>query len=244
MMSGEARIIGWPPRVRHLRPRLRGVVDPVGIVETHRAAAATLACLVLVFVVLLFASRVSAGSWLEDSGRASAEASQTKPDERKWALTLYGGPLTTDSTRKISNFSADYKDSHIGVAALSWQFAKLTRHLRFEVEGQVAKHFGDQDHWELNALVIARWVTFPWNAYLGTTVALGEGISYATEIPRLEDKPRASQWLNYLLYEFTFALPAHPEWSLVVRVHHRSGFYGELASNSMNAVALGIKYRF
>jgi hypothetical protein len=198
-----------------------------GEARHHRAAAATLSCLVLVLVGLLCSSRVSA-----------------EPDDLKWAVTLFGGPVTKDTTGKVFSLSAHYEDSYLGVGALSWQFAGLGRHLRFEVEGQVAKHFGEQDHWELNALVIGRWVTFPWNAYLGTTVAVGEGVSYATEIPKLEKKPGASQWLNYLLFEFTFALPAHPEWGLVVRVHHRSGFYSELAPNSSNAVALGIKYRF
>lgn len=215
---------------------------------THRSASATLACLTVAFVVLLCASRVHAGSGLEEPARANGESRQTKPDELKWAVTLYGGPLTKDSTGAVFRFEAEYEDSYIGVGALSWKFAELTRHVWFEVEGQVGKHFGEQDHWELNALVIARWVTFPWNAYLVTSVAVGEGISYATELPKLEIKSGApegnSQWLNYLLFEFTFALPTHPELALVARVHHRSGFYRALAPNSINAVGLGIKYRF
>lgn len=215
---------------------------------THRTAAVTLACLTVALVVLSCASGVHAGSWLEELARAIGESSEAKPDELKWAVTLYGGALTKASTRGVTHFSAEYEESHIGVGALSWKFAELTRHLWFEVEGQVAKHFGEQVHWELNTLVIARWVTFPWNAYLATTVAVGNGISYATDLPKLEIKPGASegasQWLNYLLFEFTFALPTHPELALVARLHHRSGFYRALAPNSINAVGLGIKYRF
>jgi len=80
------------------------------------------------------------------------------------AVTLYGGRFTTDGLGKVLSFSAEYPDSYIGGVALSWQFAQLGKHIRLEVEGQVAKHFGAQDHWELNALAIGRWVTFPWNA--------------------------------------------------------------------------------
>jgi hypothetical protein len=82
----------------------------------------------------------------------------------------------------------DYEQSYVGVAALSLQVFRLGEHVRLEVEGQVAKHFGEQHHWELNALVIGRWVTFPWNTYLHTTFAIGEGISYATEVPKLEGR--------------------------------------------------------
>jgi hypothetical protein len=209
-----------------------------------RDATAAFACLSMVFVCSPFASQVSAESWLEESGRAEAPDSEKKPDELKWAVTLYGGMITSDNLADTLGASASYADSSIGVAALSWQFYRLGEHIRLEVEGQVAKHFAEQDTWELNAVVVARWVTFPWNAYLATTFAAGEGISYATKIPEAEAKPGASQWLNYLLFEVTFALPTHPEWALVGRIHHRSGFWGALAPNSSNAVAVGIKYRF
>ena len=208
------------------------------------ARATAFACPTVVLVISLFASQVSAEPWLEDSARADEAQSEKTPKERKWAVTLYGGRFTTDHLTNVVSLSAEYPDSYIGVVALSWQFAQLGKHIRLEVEGQVGKHFGQQDHWELNALVIARWVRFPWSAYLDTTFALGEGISYATEIPKLEAQPGASQALNYLLFEATFALPAHPEWALVGRIHHRSGFWGALAPNGGNAVGVGVKYRF
>ena len=210
-----------------------------------RTREAAFACLpIIIVVLLLFGSHASAEPWLEDSARADEAESEKTPDELKWAVTLYGGRFTTDNLKRVVSFSAEYADSYIGVLALSWQFAQLGEHIRLEVEGQVGKHFGEQDHWELNALVIARWVTFPWNAYLDTTFAVGEGISYATEVPKLEAQPGASQALNYLLFELSFALPGHPEWALVGRIHHRSGFWGALAPNSSNAVGVGVKYRF
>src|SRR5262249_18436499 len=100
--------------------------------------------------------RVSAEPWLEDYGRANDTDSEKPPDERKWAVTLYGGRFTTDGLGKVLSFSAAYPESYIGALALSSQFAQLGKHIRLEAEGQVAKHFGAQDHWELNALAIGR----------------------------------------------------------------------------------------
>jgi hypothetical protein len=196
---------------------------------------------------LPFGSHASAQTRLEDPERVEDVGSEKKPEELKWAVTLYTGVFGGNNLGDVVGFSATYEDSYIEVLALSWQFFRLGDHIRLEVEGQVAKHFGDQDHWELNALGVARWVTFPWNAHLPTTFAAGEGISYATQVPKLEAQlaaKGASQVLNYLLFEVTFALPNHPEWALVGRIHHRSGFWGALAPNSSNMVGGGIKYRF
>jgi hypothetical protein len=207
-------------------------------------AVSVFACLCLVFVDLPFGPRASAETQLEDPERVEDAGGEKKPEELKWAVTLYTGMFTGASLVDVVSFSATYVDSYVEVLALSWQFFRLGDHIRLEVEGQVAKHFGEQDHWELNALAVARWVTFPWNAYLATTFAVGEGISYATKVPKLENQPEASQALNYLLFELTFALPTHPEWALVGRIHHRSGFWGALAPNHSNVVGVGIKYRF
>jgi hypothetical protein len=174
-----------------------------------RVVASTFASLSVLFAGLPL-SHVSAQPRLEEPAQAEDVGSRTKPEELKWAVTLYAGVFSTEELYKVLTLSADYEESYVGVAALSWQFFRLGEHIRLEVEGQVAKHFGEQHHWELNALVIARWATFPWNAYLHTTFAVGEGISCATEVPELEREEGASQWLNYLLFEVTFALPKYP----------------------------------
>src|SRR5262245_52142241 len=205
-----------------------------------RAVVSTFAGLSVLFVGLPL-PHVSAQPRLEEPAPAEDVVSRKNPAELKWAVTLYAGVFSTDQGPGLS---ANYEQSYVGVFALSWQFFRLGEHIRLEVEGQVGKHFGEQPHWELNALVIGRWVTFPWKAYLHTTGAIGEGISYATEVPELEREDGASQWLNYLLFEVTVALPKYPEWAIVGRIHHRSGFFGALAPNGSNVVAAGIKYRF
>jgi type 1 glutamine amidotransferase len=39
------------------------------------------------------------------------------------------------------------------------------------------KHVGEQEHVEFAPSINARWITFPWNQYLETSVAIGGGAS-------------------------------------------------------------------
>jgi hypothetical protein len=53
-----------------------------------------------------------------------------------------------------------------------------TPHMRWELEGQVLKHSGEQEHVELVSSIKWRWVT--------SSLAFGGGLSLATEVPVLE----------------------------------------------------------
>jgi len=130
---------------------------------------------------------------------------------------------------------------------VSKQFAEWGAHLRWEGELQVLKHFGEQDHVEFVGSVNLRWVTFPWNRYLATTVGFGGGLSMATEVPELERRDPsnsdAAALLHYVMIEATFALPGS-RWSVVTRVHHRSGVWGLFSHSGSNVLAAGLRYRF
>jgi hypothetical protein len=177
---------------------------------------------------------------------AAENPGSTVPGDPPWALTLYGGVYTDNNLGEAFSFQLDLEDSYIAVLALSRKIADLTRHIRFEVEGQIGKHFGRQDHWEFNGLVVGRWLTFPWNDYVYTTFAVGEGISYATEVPKLEEEldGPSERLLNYLMFELTLSPPQHREWAFVTRIHHRSALFGAFGHGSSNIMAAGIKYRF
>jgi hypothetical protein len=183
--------------------------------------------------------------------RAAKGADAPGPSDapnRPWSITLYGGRYTDNTIEDLfTKFSPDWEDSYIGTLALAREFATLTRHIRFELEGQVVKHFSRQDHWEFNALVLGRWVTFPWNDYVYTTFAVGEGLSYATEVPRLEkeNNGKSHHLLDYLTFELSFSPPQHREWALVTRIHHRSGVFGLFGQREgSNVLAAGLRYRF
>ncbi len=185
--------------------------------------------------------------------RKAKPAKKKAPIHHDWMITGYGAMLSPDTLGDTLTFNAKYEDAYIAVLSLAKRihsFKKLP--VDFEMEGQVGKHFGDQNHFEVNAVpVVFRWKNFPWDTYVDTSVAVGAGVSYAFEKPDIEEnsvgKDKSSpKLLGYLMLEFAFSLPDKPQWSFVTRVHHRSGanglFDGRL--DASNGIGLGIKYIF
>ena len=170
--------------------------------------------------------------------------------------TFYHGQYTDDAFGDIiSGKTISYEDSRINVLAHAVKlFADdetlpPKRH-QWELEGQIAKHDGEQNHWELNAAIIVRWLDFPWNQYVKTTAAIGDGLSYATVVPPIEEASHtntgAAKLLNYFVVEVSLAPPSAKHWSLVGRIHHRSGIYGLIndVKGGSNVICLGLKYAY
>lgn len=175
------------------------------------------------------------------------EAARERP---AWAVTLFHGWFTDDATlAETLTFDAGIDGSFrfLGAAA-NRRLGHLGSHLDLEAELQAVRHYAGQSHWEVNGLAVARWLTFPWDRYLDTAAAIGLGLSYATEKPEFEviHKGGSEHVLAYLLIELEVGVPQLPRWSLVGRVHHRSGAYDLIDDDhaASNALALGLKYRF
>ena len=196
----------------------------------------------------------------EAFGKNCPQPCTTKPNctkpcpswwQRGWAVTVYSGPLTSQTSSKIFG-NADFGNGGIiALAGAKTLGSVWCKRLDFEYEGQLVQHFGDQKHFEINPIVIvARWKAFPWNNVLPTTFAIGDGISIATEKPKLEAKRRGSnktnEVLNYVMAELTLSLPSCQNWALVARYHHRSGMFGVFhgVHDASTAFALGVKYWF
>ena len=166
--------------------------------------------------------------------------------ERDWAVTLLGGRYSGSKLLDLPG-KVDFKDSYTAGLSVAYQFVDWGPHMRWELEGQVLKHFGEQEHVELVSSINVRWITFPWNRYLDTSLAFGGGLSLATEVPVLErkdpDNSDAAALLHYLVLEAAVGLPGSP-WSFVARVHHRSGIFGLFSHSGSNLLAVGIRYRF
>jgi hypothetical protein len=182
---------------------------------------------------------------------ALAGNSETESGEvhYKWALTLYGGPHAQETIGDVFSFQATFPDdTYIVAVGLSRELWRYKNWFALEVEGQVGKHFGEMDHWEFNGLLDIRWLPFPWDKYVETSLALGEGLSCATEIPEVElaDYEEGQRLLNYLLFELTLGLPKYRRWDVVIPVHHRSGIFGLFGGvhGGANFVTGGIKYKF
>jgi hypothetical protein len=181
--------------------------------------------------------------------------SPTRADEswwdKGWAVTGIGGVLTTSKSSDIwlhGNIVLD-DDTLFGLAVSKVLFS-TGKNLDWEFEQQAVKHFGGQNNWEFNSVLMIRWKTFPWDSFIDTSLAFGDGISIATDTPDLEvahyGANNANAILNFVLAEFTFALPDHPNPELVMRMQHRSGAFGLIDDtwDASTAFAWGLKVRF
>jgi hypothetical protein len=175
--------------------------------------------------------------------------SKTAEAREDWAITFFGAVQATGDMGG-SLVSPDFdKDYSFEALALSRKIHSLTKNIDLEVEGQVLKHMGNQYHEEFNVFLIGRWLTFPWNKYIYTTFAAGNGLSYSTLTAKLEERmygEKTAHLLNGMMFEWTFDLPHYFGWSLVWRFHHRSGAFGlfDGVYGAANAMGIGLKYRF
>jgi hypothetical protein len=177
-----------------------------------------------------------------------SEAPAQNP-QRDWALTLYSGRLTDAGIGGTATFDFKFENAYFIDLALSRRLYTFRDYFDIEIEGQIAKQFGDQDNWEFNLVSYIRWLAFPWDAYLDTSFAAGAGVSYATSVPKTEAENHddvAGQFLGALMFELAFSPPRVPQWGMVIRLHHRSGAGGTFSgvSSASNALGIGIRYSF
>jgi hypothetical protein len=57
------------------------------------------------------------------------------------------------------------------------------------------------------------------------------------------DNSDAAALLHYVMLEASFGLP-NSRWSVVARVHHRSGIFGLFSHSGSNVLSAGLRYRF
>lgn len=168
--------------------------------------------------------------------------------ESDWALSVYGGQWIGAANSDM--MSLEVHDTYLAGLGLIYEFEQSPPHVRWELEAQVLQHFGLQHHTEFVLDIAVRWVTYPWDKWIDTSAALGAGLSYATEVPAFEEKENpdtgATKLLHYLVFEIAVAPPGESHWSLVLRLHHRSGVWGlfDGVGSASNFAVLGLRYRF
>ena len=193
------------------------------------------------FFTLVLINYLASGALAEDDKKENDE------ERYKWFLTAYAGAHAQDDIGDVLTLQPKFEDNaYIGALALARELWHYKKYLSFELEGQVAKHFNKDTHWEFVGVLIGRWHHFPWNKYVDTSFAVGDGISYYTEVSEVEedDDDDAQRALNYLLFEVALGLPKYPKWDLVLRLHHRSSIFGLWGAGGSNFVCAGIKFGF
>ena len=98
-----------------------------------------------------------------------------------------------------------------------------------------------QAFWEATFGLGLRWWIQPW-----LSLGVIEGVSLNSSLSNYEKISwlNSTQFLNYLAVEL--GLEVSPQWSVVGRIHHRSGAYGTYAGvyEGSNGYLLGARYRF
>lgn len=180
-------------------------------------------------------------------------------------LTLYvGRGVDSDLLElapKLLRGNADFDDTHFaGIGYLRFLRtpapvrqlfdALCVPNTRIGIEGVAARHHGLQDNAEIALALALRFGALelgPLAARFGVSL----GLSYAIGTPSYEDgsaedPDRRYRLQNFNGYEVAFAHAAHPHWSLLLRVHHRSGAYGLIAPRHVgsNFVAAGLRVRY
>ena len=179
------------------------------------------------------------------------------------ALTLWGGQMTdatfgetflfSGSPRPEGIFGLGFNRRLLDADPFSIELdgnalfhnAATNRNLRYkggipDAEQDNAKTRA-QSFWEGTIGIGLRWWIQPW-----LSLGIVEGVSLNSSLSNYEAASwqYSSQFLNYLAAEI--AVQINPQWSVVGRIHHRSGAYGTYdgAEEGSNGYLLGVRYNF
>ncbi len=183
----------------------------------------------------------------EQPKRAGATPSEDHYYPR--SIFVYGGTWSDNDFGDILLGKTAPRDSHVWAFGMSRTVYEYNRNLLFELELNVAKHTGEQHHWAFNSAFSARWMRFPWDEHVNSTLSFGLGPSYALDRPEIENEPDedTARFLIFMVTEATFGLPGKrgSRWETFVRIHHRSGGFGLIKESiGSNFITVGLRYRF
>ena len=126
----------------------------------------------------------------------------------------------------------------------------LVENVQHGYELVLLQHRGRQTVQELGAAYMLRSPNLE-VAQLRMNVSGGLGLSHTFGTPSYEDGPKDDPSRRYrtqllILLEAEWSLASLPDWSLVTRIHHRSGAYGLIAPRQVgsNFIVAGVRYRF
>lgn len=182
---------------------------------------------------------------------------QTLYDTYPQAIMYYYGVTVSDPLFRMLGDMHRWPE-HIQSLEYSYTLSKTNPVRRFfcpvvgvvQLAANVTERRGSKEStiYEFDPYITFRWANLPWNYYINTSFAIGEGISYASSYPSLEKKTNVNtkRLLNYLMLEATFASPYYPRVQVVARIHHRSGAFGlyRAGNTGSNVIGVGVRYLF
>ena len=169
-----------------------------------------------------------------------------------WALSIFAGPLTENAFATSLVEPGRFADSWlVGIDGTYTAYALASLPLKLELDGSVAKRFGQDGQWDFGVVPTLRWTWFPWNDYLYTNLRVGPiGIDYVTGVSPWElhwaGNDHGSRWLNYFLVELDFRPSAASPFEVYLGWHHRSGAWGAWNHTYGGSTyeVVGLRYHF
>lgn len=188
----------------------------------------------------------------------SSQFGQKIYDQYPWALTYYYGFTMNDPLLRLFVGQYNRWPEHIQSAELAKTlaedniirrfFSPIVGVVQFATIATVRVGSHQNTIYEVDPYLAFRWANMPWNHYVVTSFAIGEGISYASSVPAIEKRQNTNtkRLLNYLMFEATFAPPSNPQFQVLGRIHHRSGAYGlyHAGNSGSNDIGIGVRYLF
>lgn len=179
-------------------------------------------------------------------------------DKNPWYLMYYYGWTVADPLWRVITLDSNRWPEHIQSVELGKTLDRDNIVRKFfypivgvvQVVGNVTYRVGsnEPDIYEFDPYISFRWANWPWNKYIVTSLAVGEGISYASSVPNVEirNNDDTRRLLNYLMLEATLSPPSYANLQLVLRIHHRSGAFGlyKAGNTGSNVYGLGLRYLF
>ncbi len=157
---------------------------------------------------------------------------------------IYAGRYTDTRFVDIVRGDTDFQDSYVGALFYSRQVADWPPVAEWDAEIGVARHWGLQQHYELNGAIMLRIIPWPYSRRWRLSAGLGIGPSWASATPRVERarNGRTSRRLLFMPFEITLE-PVNQRAALFARVHHRSGGFDLFSrGRGSNFVALGGRF--
>jgi hypothetical protein len=179
------------------------------------------------------------------ASQAAGTADHNHHGEPRWFVQPHLAIGTFSVIEEALLGSYEFADSRFIAVSVGRDIVRLGDIGRLAVEATAAQHWGLSDHAEFGVAAIARWDRFFWDPVLDTSVAIGEGLSYATQVPALEVQKNgtSARLLNLLIFEV--AARPFDSWPVAVfaRIHHRSGAWGTYSGVADGSNFLGFGLR-
>lgn len=187
-------------------------------------------------------------------------------EEKLWSILFYRGTTSGQSFWEVVTFHYSGINETMYSLEIAYTLSKdnavnkyIMPYATFQVAANIGERFNGNENdstAEGDIYLVLRWLKFPWNKYVTTTAAIGDGLSYTSDILLGEEEDPGltsgtnpddlQKLLNFFLLEVTFALPKYPEFQFVTRLHHRCTLFGLIADTNQGStnVGIGIRYYF